>query len=379
MPLETRVEGDPDNLLATASWVRQQKDKQHASGDQISGSRNASGSWQGQAGEGFRGVAGQLMEMVNTVTGSADALYQAMQTHASDLRWVKGEMARALQVAHDGGLTVSGTVIEDPGPAPPPAAQRPPGSPPPTSQEQQAAGAAQQAGAAYQKKVQAFAEASKIVEGARNKENESKQWTVRFLKGLMDPAKMGLTLGNMSTSMATHATNYVSKWTGYAKSTSNNAAAAANLADNPNMSQASRTKAMILQVENKVNADEAWSKANATRATRSLQKVPDGVRNALNKNLLPDGIESRLPSGLKTVGKVGSKIPYVGVAFTAAGIGSDALQGKDVGKSAVSGTSSLVAGSVVGTAIGGPVGTVVGGLVGIGVGFAADEVYSWFQ
>lgn len=202
---------------------------------------------------------------------------------------------------------------------------------------------------------------------------------IRFVTG-QDPVKLGMTLGSTAVSLGTYATRKVSDFMSHADELGKKAEAAGNLMTDKSLSQASRTEAMIQHVENKVNADDAVNKANATRASRALQKVPPGFLNSLERTVIKESTAAKLPSSaLQAGGKVLSKVPWIGVGFTAAGIGWDASQGKSVAKSTTSGASSLVVGSVVGTAIGGPVGTVLGGLAGVGVGFAVDEVWSWFD
>jgi hypothetical protein len=79
--------------------------------------------------------------------------------------------------------------------------------------------------------------------------------------------------------------------------------------------------------------------------------------------------------------RVGAKLPIIGLAITAAGIGYDVHQGKPVGKAVISGVGGALAaagtGALIGTAIGGPVGTVVGAGAGLVVGLVVSGGLDW--
>jgi RHS repeat-associated protein len=116
-------------------------------------------------------------------------------------------------------------------------------------------------------------------------------------------------------------------------------------------------------------------------------KTPGGTAQSefLNKQIYAKFLESDKYAlearGLAS--KLGSRLPIVGLAITAASIGYDIHQGKPAGKAIISGVGGALAaagtGALIGTAIGGPVGTVVGAGAGLIVGAitsgALDEAY----
>jgi len=104
----------------------------------------------------------------------------------------------------------------------------------------------------------------------------------------------------------------------------------------------------------------ALARATPTAWSRGLDRLPQGAKTILTRNL------SRTAPVLR-------RVPVVGTVITAAGVGFDIAQDKNAVQSAVSGASSLAAGAAVGFAIGGPVGVVAGAVVGAGVGFVVDE------
>lgn len=110
----------------------------------------------------------------------------------------------------------------------------------------------------------------------------------------------------------------------------------------------------------------ALDDAVKTLPAKALDKLPTWAKSSLSSrfgDFIPEG------GAVARVGKsVLGKVPVVGTAITAAGIGYDIAQGEDATKAVVSGVSSLAAGAAVGAAVGGPVGVVVGAAVGAGVG-----------
>ncbi|MGW3470206.1 hypothetical protein ACWDKQ_17510 [Saccharopolyspora sp. NPDC000995] len=97
-----------------------------------------------------------------------------------------------------------GFKIEEPGPAPADPKPLPTGRPA-TPEETQQHAAAVEAQRAFDRKAQAYAEASQIVKDARDKESQSQHVLVRFLSGVFDPAKLSLTLiGSFEETSAGH-------------------------------------------------------------------------------------------------------------------------------------------------------------------------------
>lgn len=377
MGLDTKVEGDPDSLTATCGWLRKQAAGNTATGDQVHGARSESESgWGESAGEAFRNLMTQFGRMVDDVTEALNGTCGALETHADDLRTVRAKMQQARDVAAGGGLEIKGFEIQEPGKAPANPTPLPTGKPASPQQTQDHA-AAVQAQAAFDKKAQAYAEASQIVKEAKKKETDSQNVLVRFLSGTLDPAKLSLTLADMSTGMAGAVAVRTSKLRNFAEAATTKAERAANLTSSQNLSIADRTKAARIQVTNELAAKEAMDNAMASRAARVIDRFPprvQGIIRGVDTKLVPKPPKAGSPV-LKGAGKLGSKLPWVGLGITAFGVGLDINNGKDPTQAVVSGGSSFVSGALVGAAVGGPVGVVVGGVVGIGVGFAVDEFW----
>lgn len=234
-----------------------------------------------------------------------------------------------------------------------------------------------QAQAAFERKAKAYAQASQIVKDARKVESDSQHVLMRFLSGTLDPAKLSLTLGDMSLGMAGAITARTSRFREFAEAAMSKADRAANLTTSQNLGFAHRMRAATIQITNELNAKDALDQATASRAAAVVDRFPDRVKRLIMRadtKLVPNPPKSGNPV-LRGSAKIASKLPWVGLLFTGAGVGYDIGTGKDPTQAAVGGGASFVSGALVGAAIGGPVGVVVGGVVGVGVGFLVDEVW----
>jgi hypothetical protein len=134
-----------------------------------------------------------------------------------------------------------------------------------------------------------------------------------------------------------------------------------------------RAQSVALMDDSKLNAERYLRAPGGSADARALNN------QAYRKFLEADEWARKSDS----VGRrVGSRIPVVGLAITAAGIGYDIHQGKPVGKAVVSGIGGALAaagtGALIGSAIPVPVvGTVVGAAVGLGVGLVASGALDW--
>src|SRR5699024_4101086 len=239
-----------------------------STGDQVYSARGDSeASWAEEAGEAARSVLTQAGKIIDNLTSSLDDTCRELQTHADDLRTVQRKMQRARDVAHEGGLTVDGYLIQEPGPQPDePEASNLDG--PPTPQQKQVHAAAVEAQQAHQKKLQAFSDASEIVDEARTKESDSQQVLVRFFSGVFDPVKLSISLADMSTSSMAAVATRVSSYHQYAEDAMSKADRASKVANSTNLSFTHRMRASTIQITNEVNANAAKNKATATRASR---------------------------------------------------------------------------------------------------------------
>ncbi|MEV4734687.1 hypothetical protein [Saccharopolyspora sp. NPDC049426] len=373
MSLDTEVKGDPESLTAVCDWMSKQSEGAEEAARQVQlTSTNSESGWVGAAADGFRAVLIGAGRMADTEVRALKDTCRALQIHADDLRTVKAMMQRARDVAQEGGLTVNGFKIEEPGPAPP--------DPKPLSkqaapQERQQHEAAVDAQAAFDRKAMAYAQASQIVKEAKDKESQSQHVLVRFLSGVLDPAKLSLTLTDISGGFVGATAVRLSKYKEFADDAMTKAERSAKLTTSQNLSIANRTKAAAIQITNDMRAQDALNEATASRAARVIDRFPPRVQASLRQldaKLVPKGFKPASP-WLKGASKFGKIIPGLGLLATAGGIGYDISQGKDPTIAVASGTASLTSGAIVGAAIGGPPGAIVGGLVGIGVGFAVEE------
>lgn len=346
MPINTRIEGDPESIRAAARWLRGNLSSSvHDCVTQIYKTRdNAEWSWQGEAGSGFRSKMSTGGKKGDELVADADLAGRSLEMFADDLQTAQVGMARAREIAGTAGLQINGDEILEPVPAPtaPQALSTDGSASPETVTAYNNAVTAQQAHAL---KAQAYNQAAEEANRSR---------------GIVDAAKeIGKNTWDDITGKAPlQAADFV------------NGAVVGGLA-------AKHTS--ILKQQASRLMDE--SKSAAQRYLRS----PGGSAEARFQNarayekfLEADEVKRRAGS----IGRrIGSKLPIIGLGITAAGIGYDVSQGKPAGKAIVSGVGGALAaagtGAVIGTAIGGPIGTAVGAGVGLVAGVITSGVIDW--
>jgi hypothetical protein len=119
VPINTKIDGDPDSVRGAAAWLRSSLQASvRDCGSQLYRARtHAESGWQGEASSSFQGkmaTAGQGVDVVDADTGG---LAQSFDHYADSLYTAQVGMARAKDIAVGAGLAVHGDVIEDPGPA----------------------------------------------------------------------------------------------------------------------------------------------------------------------------------------------------------------------------------------------------------------------
>lgn len=369
MPLDIKVEGDPESIRQAAQWLRGMSESVHDCGTQVGRARTESeADWSGDAGAGFRRVTGEVGSAVDTLSTDFGGTCDALTVHADDLDTVKTRMGDAVSIAQEAGLGVTENAILEPGPAPPDPAPLPADAPP-TPAQADAHAAATTAQAAYATKVRAYQNAGQVVTAGRRVETDSQSTLNSFLGGFVE--KLPFTVADFSSGLAGAAATRTSKFRAAAQVMDAKAARAAKLMHSPNLNLSNQTRAALLHAQNTVNANAARNAATASRFSRMVDRLPQGVKNFVTRNL-----DRGLTRSTPILGKalpVLKRVPVAGALITAGGIGFDIASGKDPVQSTVSGVSSLAAGAAVGAMIGGPVGVVVGGVVGVGVGFVVDE------
>lgn len=120
MPINTKIDGNPDSVRRAATWLRSSLQMSvRDCGSQLYRARtHAESGWQGTASSSFQGrmtTAGRGVDVVDADTGG---LAQSFDHYADSLYTAQSGMQRAKDIAVQAGLAVHGDVIEDPGPAP---------------------------------------------------------------------------------------------------------------------------------------------------------------------------------------------------------------------------------------------------------------------
>lgn len=368
MSIDIKVEGKPESARGTASWLRDLSTAVDDCADSVrAAGGNSEAGWGGDAGPAFRAAMHAIGGGIDGVAATFGSSAQALDVYADDIDTVKTKMDQAKQVAVDGGLTVSSDTIHDPGSAP-----ADPGTLPenPTPEERGAHKDATAALEAYVAKVEAYQEAGEIVTAARRIESRTQNKLIEFAGDQVE--KSPFSVADFATGIA----GAVAARTSTLRTTAATMAQRVNdmykLTDKGPRNAAWLRTAME-QAELKAQAGATEAAATSGRVARFVDRLPVDVKGLLRTNLdavVPSGWTSGIARGARTVL---SKVPVVGLAVTAAGIGYDIHSGKDPTKAVASGVGAFAAGAAVGAVIGGPVGVVVGGLVGIGVGYVIDE------
>lgn len=118
--VETRIEGSPGGIEGAATWLRQSLAPQlDGAGEAFNGARrDADASWLSTAGDEFSGTMKRARDRVDDLESACRAMADDLDDFAGDLRRCQEDMRAVRTTARDAGLTVAGTVVQDPGPGP---------------------------------------------------------------------------------------------------------------------------------------------------------------------------------------------------------------------------------------------------------------------
>jgi hypothetical protein len=345
MSIDTKLDGSPGQIRDCSRWLRSQlavgvddcaTQMHHARGD-------AEWGWGGDAGPAFqarmesaRKKADDLRTDIERAAGSFDA-------YANDLESAMAGMERARSIAAQAGLQLAGLSILDPGPAP--VVEALPADRPATAQDVSRYNDGVSALNAHNTRVQAYNAAAEEADRSRRIMDAARAigknvWDDIRGKAVLQAADLvnGAVVGGLAATQA----SILNK------------------------------QAKALLAESKLAAEHYMKAPGGSAEARALNA------EAYRKFLDADEFTRRAG----TVGRrVGGKVPVVGLAITAAGIGYDIHQGKPAGKAIISGVGGALAaagtGAVVGTMIGGPLGTVVGAGAGLVVGLVVGGGLDW--
>jgi uncharacterized protein YukE len=340
MPIDTRIDGDPANIRAAATWLNNslagQVDKSIT--DLFAVRDQADGSWQGDAGPTFRGKMDNAGRKANQLRADAERAAQTFNSYADDLTTAQSGMARARDIALSGGLQLDGDTILDPGP----------GSAQPTAPTGAAVTADQVT--AYNTQVTAYEDHQAKLAIYAQAEAQAK-WSSDIWDGAKETGKNAW--DDLVSKVPIHVADFV------------NEGVIGGLA-------ATHTSILKKQAE--------FLREQSEQSIGHYLKTPGGTpeSKALNLESWDKYLEAdKVDRDAEAISRnVEGKIPVVGLALTAADIGWDIHEGKPAGKAIISDVggawAAAEAGAAVGTLVGGPVGLVAGAVIGIGVGLVVS-------
>lgn len=341
MPINIRIEGNPESIRAAARWLTSRLEPAlYDCASQVYRCRtNAEAGWRGEASSGFQGKMTTGGQGVDTIADDATRLGQSFDQYADGLHTAQAGMQRARDIAVQGGLRVTDTEILDPGLEPDiPQALPTDGSASPNMvhAHDQAVVAQQD----YQRKVTAFNQAKEEADRANGILDGVKETAEDYWKDL-------------SGKRYIHAAEFTN-----------------GVADDLITLHKS-----ILKQESARLLDEA-----KVAESRYLSSPGGSVEAKLYEEtrLAKTMGAADLEAEAASIGRrLGSKIPIIGWGITAVGIGYDLQEGKPPGKAIVSGVAGTAGAIMAASMVGGPIGVAAGAgvVAGIAVGLGADWVY----
>lgn len=364
MSRDTHLAGSPADLDRVATWLTDVVPAASTFGDEVYGARSATGSaWESEAATAF---AAQLRTLGGAVDGTTTAVRSAatvVADLAAALRTAQDEMRRARQIARGGGLAVTGTVIQPPGPAPAAVpALLPDATPAEVARHDQGTAAL----TAYEREVTAWNDAVAVADAAdRDWEQAVADATLTWQESGKDIAALlqDLFSGSAEEFLKIKVSRYFSDATDVWR-------------------QQSQVWREIADSYVRDGRFVGTDPDDYYRALRNIDEMDDLARNAE-------------VSGSRVATNVGRGFLALGVIATGYGIYDDMAHGGEsveqattsnvggflagMGAGAASGAAAgAIAGSIVpgaGTAVGAVVGTVVGAGVGIVTSGAIDSMW----
>jgi uncharacterized protein YukE len=337
MPIDTRVDGDPDSIRACARWLpgRLAGGLDGCVSELGRAARDAGQGWRGAAGSAFQHRMDAAGRKTDGLRADAEQAANSFDTYADELRSAQDRMERARRIATDGGLTVTGYLIHDPGPAPRVPAL--PGGRPGTPAEAAAHHAGAVALAAHHLQVRAYREAEREASAARSALDAARTAGRALWASLRDkPVLQVLDL-------------------------------VAGTADN-----------LLDQHRSVLQREAEFQRQQADLAEKRYLDAPGGSPDsrfhndqAFNRRMAAD--EAELRARQAEYGW-GTPLRVLGHGLTAAGIAYDIHEGTPAPKAIVSGLGGAWAGAEAGTAIGAAVGGPVGAVAGAGAGVVVGAV-----
>jgi hypothetical protein len=118
--VDTEIEGQPGSVESAGSWLRDRlAPKVGEAADRMNDARrNADASWQSQAGDEFSARMSKGRDRVEDLEKAAKKMGDDLDDFAEKLRRCQDQMRDIRSAASGAGLSVSGFLIQDPGPGP---------------------------------------------------------------------------------------------------------------------------------------------------------------------------------------------------------------------------------------------------------------------
>ncbi|MCY7396921.1 MAG: hypothetical protein LH468_12375 [Nocardioides sp.] len=354
MPIETEIKGSPSSIRSAGTWLRDTLGPAVDGGvDAMNGARQlAASDWLGDTGQSFSAAMSRGSHQVDEVREAATHVGRCFDDYAGSLASCQSRMAGIRGDASAAGLTLSGTVIEDPGagpgrPSTPPPADAPAATVGSDDADVAAYDAHQDLITAYQGLVGRADEVWTDVERAWERVSVKD----RALDGASWVFSLSDVAGGLGGSVAEVQSSALRTTSQYFKELGDDYLA--RLAE---------------QARNGTIPDAAKYYDDLDHYTRMAGAADDGLSQA-----------SRLA-------RLGKAAPVaLGGLLAAGGAFYDWKYGGESAEQAVASNAggfaaSIATGALVGTAIGGPVGTVVGVVVGAGVGvFTSGMIDGLFE
>ncbi|MET9227223.1 hypothetical protein [Lentzea sp. NPDC003310] len=331
MPIETRVDGDPDAIMSVATWLRTTLSNSiYNATTRVHAARSESEcDWTGAAADAFRAKMSSGGRKADELAEVADEAGRFFERCADDLRTVQVRMERTRSAARAEGLDVVGTRILEPGPTPPAAALQPDDGLATTHDQ-----------AADARRVVAY-------------------------RLLSEEAAATIAAGALACDVLVNIGSDLITKTVFQ---------AADLANGLVGGFAGQHVSVLKQRAVQLRTQAAAHVGHYLRSgggSTSVAKYNNAA--AYRANMAAMDAAQRAETGLAR--RIGAKVPVVGLVITAAGVGYDIHTGKPPGKAVVSGVTGLGASTGLGMAIGGPVGAAVGFVGGLVAGGLADAVW----
>lgn len=351
MPIDTKIEGNPESVRGVAHWLRGSLGTCVAdAASMIYNARNAADAgWQGDAGEAFRVKMTDGAKKTDNLATAASDCAQQFDDYAVELQRALADMGRVRETAAAAGLVVRGDIIEDPGPPPPSPGPAPSGS-----------AATPEAVAAHNDAATAAASHANLVE-AYNSANHGAN-AARIVARLAAD-----TLKNVWSDVT-------SKWFVVIGDLANGAAGTL-----------AAKHSSILTKQSKFLSDDAAKFLERAKTAPAGSPASQIYKDFDASRAAAYSADDAAKAAAKTEATAGRIALKVGGAFAVAGVVYDIMNGKPVEQAVVSGGvgfgASVAAGALIGSAIPVPVlGTAAGALGGAVVGvFASGMVDSLYQ